>query len=52
MRLLYAIIACVLLGITAGAAPSNNAPTGTGYELEYCELFLFLSTANDDLITS
>ena len=50
MKLLHAIIACVLLGITAGAAPSSNAPAG--YEPVFCELFQFLPIVNDDLITS
>lgn len=49
MKLLHAIIACVLLGITAVAAPNGNTPTS---EQVTCELVLFLDQGNVDLITS
>ena len=47
MKLLHAIIACVLLGITAGAAPNSNAG-----ERHACELLLFRQIGNIDLIIS
>ena len=49
MKLLHAIIACVLLGITAGAAPNSNAAAPHRHG---CELLLFRQIGNVDLIIS